>query len=122
MFKNTRALIGAAALAVMLPMAGAASANESCAIIADAAGNAANMRLAGASQRETANAASVWFTGYINGPEATRNLSNAERRAFAHSWSIVATRMIQLVYTVPREHLLNDGFVAETFYRMCLKG
>lgn len=122
MFKNTRSLIGAAALAIMLPMASLAATNESCTIIADAARNATKMRLAGASQQATAHSATVWFTRFINDREVMRNLSNAERRAFAHNWSSVATRMIQIVYTIPRERLLSDGFVAETFYRACMEG
>lgn len=122
MFKSTRALIGAAAMAAMIPFATPAAAGDTCSIVADAAGNAANMRLAGASQTDTARAASVWFSEFINSPAATSSMSNAERRAFAANWSTVATKMIQLVYTIPKKDLRSDRHVAEVVYGMCARG
>lgn len=117
-----KGLISAAALAAIVPAAGAGTINERCALVADAAGNAAHMRLDGASQKETAKSASIWFSKLINSPKAVAKMSDGERRAFSDEWAGMATQMIRLVYSLPKKDLRSDEHVAKTVYRMCVRG
>lgn len=108
------------ALVLGLAVAPAAhAADPVCAMMGDAVGNAAAMRAAGATQHETARAATNFGSAMINKPEVQASFTNQERRAFAQDWGYMASRMIQLVYSMPKKHLSDPAMLANITYELC---